>query len=148
MIRRLLFVIVVVAVTAPVLGGGAAPPVLVADGVTLAGIPVGGMSYEQAQAAVAPAFAKPLRLTLADKQWAVRPSRFGTSVAVSDGVARALDAKRGAAVELVPAIDAAAVQSYVRALDKRFSYPAKDAQLLGLTAGLQPRRKAMDARKA
>ena len=97
------------------------------------------MSYEQAQAAVAPAFAKPLRLTLADKQWAVRPSRFGTSVAVSDGVARALDAKRGAAVELVPAIDAAAVQSYVRALDKRFSYPAKDAQLLGLTAGLQPR---------
>ena len=139
MIRRLLFMIVVVAVTAPVLGGGAAPPVLVADGVTLAGIPVGGMSYEQAQAAVAPAFAKPLRLTLADKQWAVRPSRFGTSVAVSDGVARALDAKRGAAVELVPAIDAAAVQSYVRALDKRFSYPAKDAQLLGLTAGLQPR---------
>jgi len=29
--------------------------------------------------------------------------------------------------------------SLTSALDKRFSYPAKDAQLLGLTAGLQPR---------
>ena len=138
MIRRLLFATVVVALTAPVLGGGAAPPALVAHGVRLAGVPIGGMSYEQAEAAVAPTFAKPLRIALGPKQWRVRPSRFGTSVAIGDGVSRALDAKSGASVPLVPKVDGAAVRSYVRALDKRFSYPAKDAQLVGLGSDLQP----------
>src|SRR5437763_16996007 len=102
--------IVVVAVTAPVLGGGAAPPVLVADGVTLAGIPVGGMSYEQAQAAVQPAFARPLRLVFNGRYWVAGASRFGGSVSIADGVSRALDAHTGNAVPLVPKIDSAAVQ--------------------------------------
>ena len=138
MIRRLLFTVIVVAVTAPVLGGGAAPPVLVANGVTLAGVPVGGMSYDQARAAVAPAFARPVRLRLGDRHWTVRPARFGTSLSVGEGVGRALDAKRGEAVPLAPSVDPSAVRAYVRALDKRFSVPAKDAQLLGLSSSLQP----------
>jgi lipoprotein-anchoring transpeptidase ErfK/SrfK len=131
--KRLLLLVIVVAVTAPVLGGGAAPPVLVARGVTLAGIPVGGMSSEQAQAAVAPAFARPVRLVLADRSWTVRPARFGVTVSVADGVSRALRARTGEAVALRPTIDGAAVRSYVRALSKRFSYPAKDAKLTGLS---------------
>jgi hypothetical protein len=53
-IRRLVFSILVVAVLAPVLSGDAAPPVLIARGVTLAGVPVGGLSNEQAQAALRP----------------------------------------------------------------------------------------------
>ena len=73
MLKRLLLMIVVVAVTAPVLGGGAAPPTLVPKGVALAGIPIGGMSVEQAQAAVAPAFARPLRLVFGDHTWRVLP---------------------------------------------------------------------------
>jgi lipoprotein-anchoring transpeptidase ErfK/SrfK len=137
MIRRLLLMIVVVACTAPVLGGGAAPPVLLAQDVTIAGIPVGGMSYEQAQAAVAPAFNRPIRLTLGSKRLRVSPSHFGMSVEVGDGVSRALHASPGDAVELVPRIDATAVQEFVRGLDKRFSYPAKDAEMTGLK-GLVP----------
>jgi lipoprotein-anchoring transpeptidase ErfK/SrfK len=125
--------IVVVAVTAPVLGGGAAPPVLVPKGVTLAGIPVGDMSFEQAEAAVAPSFARPLRLVFAGHTWRVPASRFGVSVALADGVSRALDAKAGEAVALRPKVDGAAVKAYVARLDKRFSYPAKDAELIGLT---------------
>jgi len=124
--------IVVVAVTAPVLGGGAAPPSLVARGVTLAGIPVGGMSYEQAAAAVRPAFAKRVRISLGDKRWYVRPSRFGASVTVDEGVSRALSAREFASVDLAPRIDADAVRAYVGWLDKRFSYPAEDAKLTGL----------------
>jgi lipoprotein-anchoring transpeptidase ErfK/SrfK len=136
-LRRLLLVIVVVAVTAPVLGGGAAPPVLVPKGVTLAGIPIGGMSVEQAEAAVAPEFARPLRLVFGDRAWRVRASRFGVLVPVADGVSRAVDAKRGEAVALKPKIDGAAVKRYVATLDRRFSYPAKDAELTGL-ANLVP----------
>src|SRR5438093_5979448 len=85
-IRRLLLMIVVVAGTAPVLGGGAAPPVLIAEGVTIAGVPVGGMSYEQAQAAVAPAFERPVRLVLGPTRMRVTPAHFGMSVAVADGL--------------------------------------------------------------
>src|ERR671931_262246 len=132
MIRRLLLMIVVVAGTAPVLGGGAAPPVLVADGVTIAGVPVGGMSFEQAEAAVTPAFDRPIRLVLGPTRMKVSPAHFGMSVAVADGVGRAFDAEPRAAVELVPEIDAAAVQGFVRGLEKRFSYPAKDAELTGI----------------
>ena len=127
-----MFVVIVVAVTAPVLGGGAAPPVLVAHGVTLAGVPIGGMSTEQAQAAVAPAFARPLRLAYGDRRWSVRPTRFGVKVALAEGVSRALEASAGQAVPLTPTIDEGAVKHYVRVLRKRFSYPAKDARLTGL----------------
>jgi lipoprotein-anchoring transpeptidase ErfK/SrfK len=137
-IRRLLLMIVVVAGTAPVLGGGAAPPVLIADGVTVAGVRVGGMAYEQAQAAVAPAFERPVRLVLGPVRMKVSPARFGMSVAVADGLHRAFDASPGQAVELVPDLDATAIHEFVRALDKRFSYPAKDSELTGL-AGLVPR---------
>src|SRR5262249_3150936 len=137
MIRRLLLMSVVVACTAPVLGGGAAPPVLIAQGVTIAGVPVGGMSYEQAQAAVAPAFNRPVRLVLGWTRLKVSPSQFGTSVAVGDGVSRALDASSGEAVALEPEIDATAVQGFVRGLDKRFSYPPKDAEMTGIV-GLVP----------
>ena len=138
MIRRLLLMIVVVAGTAPVLGGGAAAPVLVAQGVTIAGVPVGGMSYEQAQAAVTPAFDRPIRLVLGPMRFKVRPTRFGMQVAVTDGISRAFDASPREAVELAPTIDPVAVQEFVRTLDKRLSFAAKDSQLTGLH-GLVPR---------
>src|SRR2546430_6526212 len=130
--------IVVIAGTAPVLGGGAAPPVLIPQAVTVAGVPVGGMSYEQAQAALGPAFAQPLRLSLGGSRWQVPVSHFGMSVTVADGVSRAFQASPGGAVDLVPEIDVDAVQGYVRGLEKRFSYPAKNAELAGLN-GLRPK---------
>jgi len=137
MIRRLALSVLVVAALAPVLRGDAAPPVLIAGSVTLAGVPVGGMSNEQAQAALAPAFARPVRLVYGDRAWRLRPVRFGGEVAIADGVGRALRAPAGAAVELVPEVDADEVRRFVRALDKRVSYPAENAELRGLK-GLRP----------
>ena len=125
--------VVAFAVTAPVLGGGAAPPVLVPHGVKLAGIPIGGMSVEQAQAAVAPAFARPVKMVFGERTWRVRASRFGVRVPLADGVSRALDAKAGDDVSLKPKIDGSAVRSYVASLAKRYAYPAKDAELIGLS---------------
>jgi lipoprotein-anchoring transpeptidase ErfK/SrfK len=136
-LRRLLLAIVVVACVAPVLSGDAAPPVLAANGVTLAGIPVGGMSYEQAEAAVRPAFSRPIRVVYTDRSWRLDRTKFGGSVALADGVSRALGAKPGQDVELTASVDVDAVKQFVRALDKRISYPAKDAELVGLN-GLAP----------
>src|SRR6266550_121396 len=105
MIRRLGISVLVIAALAPVLSGDAAPPVLIARGVTLAGIPVGGMSNEQAQAALRPAFARPVRLVYGDRRWRLVPARFGAKVTVALGVADALRAHAGASVGLVPSVD-------------------------------------------
>jgi lipoprotein-anchoring transpeptidase ErfK/SrfK len=105
--------------------------------VTVAGLPVGGMSNQQAQAALRPAFAKPVQLVFTTRSWRLVPARFGAKVGVAQGVAQAMSARPGAAVELTPTVDTAAVRQFVRALDKRVSYPAKDAELKGLN-GLEP----------
>jgi lipoprotein-anchoring transpeptidase ErfK/SrfK len=136
-IRRLAITVLVLAALAPVLSGDAAPPVLIAPGVTLAGMPVGGMSNEQAQAALLPAFAKPVRLVYGDRRWRIVPARFGAKVTISEGVAEALSAPADSAVALTPEVDEQEVHTFVRALDKRISYPAKDAELKGLK-GLRP----------
>jgi lipoprotein-anchoring transpeptidase ErfK/SrfK len=137
LIRRLLISVLVIAALAPVLSGDAAPPALIAQGVTLAGVPVGGMSNEQAQAALGPAFAQPVRLVYGDRRWRLVPARFGARVTIARGVAGALQASAGASVELVPTIDVGEVRRFVRALDKRVSYAATDAELKGLK-GLRP----------
>ncbi len=137
MIRRLGVSVLIVAVLAPVLTGDAASPALVPRGVTVAGVPVGGMSNEQAQAALRPAFAKPVQLVFTNRSWRIVPARFGAKVGLAAGVAAAMRAHAGAAVQLTPTIDQAAVRRFVRALDKQVSYPAKDAELKGLD-GLEP----------
>jgi lipoprotein-anchoring transpeptidase ErfK/SrfK len=136
-IRRLALSVVVVAALAPALTGDAAPPVLMAEGVTLAGVPVAGMSNEQAQAALAPAFAEPVRLVFGDRRWKLLPARFGGSVAIADGVALAIRAPVGTAIPLAPQVDVGEVTRFVQALDKRVSHPAKAAELSRLK-GLVP----------
>ena len=128
---------VVVACLAPVLSGDAAPPVLVPEGVTLAAIPVGGMSFEQAEAAVRPSFARPIRVVYDGRRWRLNRRDFGSEVALADGVSHAIAAEPGEAVELTAKVAVDSVKRFVRALDKRISYPAKDAALVGLS-GLTP----------
>src|SRR4051794_36543762 len=132
MFRRLLLSVLVVAALAPALRGDASPPVLVQPGVTIAGVPVGGMTNDQAQAALRPAFARPIRLVYGDRSWRLRPTRFGAKVAISDGVSRALAATANAAVPLEPQVAVANVRRFVKTLDARISYPAQDAELSGL----------------
>ena len=79
------------------------------------------MSNEQAQAAVGPAFARPVRLVYGDRAWTLRPASFGSRVTISDGVLRALGAKAGSEVSLVPEVDTQEVRRFVGALDKRVS---------------------------
>jgi lipoprotein-anchoring transpeptidase ErfK/SrfK len=132
MFRRLALTVLVVAALAPALRGDAAAPILVQPGVTIAGVPVGGMSNQQARAALRPAFARPIRLVYGERSWRLRPTRFGAKVAIAEGVSRALEAPANAAVSLVPQVDLESVRSFVTTLDARISYPAQDAQLSGL----------------
>ncbi len=137
MIRRLALFVLVIAALTPALRGDAAPPALIAQGVTIAGVPVGGMSNEQAQAAVRPVFARAKRISYGGVSWRLRPARFGASVAIADGVQRAFAASPDTAVELAPNVNPTAVRRFVKTLDKRISYPATDTQFVGLS-GLVP----------
>ena len=129
--------VLVVAALAPALRGDAAPPVLIQPGVTLAGVPVGGMSNEQAQAALRPAFATPVRLAYGNRRWQLLPNRFGGQVTIADGVLQALTAQADSAVPLLPHVDRHEVRQFVNALDKRISTAPKDAEVKGLK-GLRP----------
>jgi lipoprotein-anchoring transpeptidase ErfK/SrfK len=132
MFRRLALTVLVVAALAPALRGDAAAPVLVQPGVTIAGVPVGGMTNEQAQAALRPAFARPIRLVYGDRSWSLRPTRFGAKVAIADGVSRALNSPANASVPLAPQLNVDSVRQFVRRLDASISTPAQDAELSGL----------------
>jgi lipoprotein-anchoring transpeptidase ErfK/SrfK len=136
-LRRLALTVLVVAALAPVLRGDAAPPVLIQPGVTLAGVPVGGMSNEQAQAAMRPAFAAPIKLVYGETHWRLWPGRLGAKVTIEDGVLDALGAPAGTDVELLPQVDEQQVRLFVDALDKRVSTPPQDSELKGLK-GLRP----------
>ena len=137
MVRRLALTVLVVAALAPALRGDAAPPVLIQPDVTLAGVAVGGMSNEQAEAALRPAFAKPVRLTYGERRWRLQPNRFGGQVTIADGVLQALGAQTDSAVPLVPHVDKREVRRFVNALDKRISTAPEDAEVKGLK-GLRP----------
>jgi lipoprotein-anchoring transpeptidase ErfK/SrfK len=136
-IRRLALTVLVVAALAPALRGDAAPPVLIQPGVTLAGVPVGGMSNEQAQAALRPAFATPVRLVYGGRRWRLQPTRFGGQVTIADGVLEALGVQAGSAVRLVPHVDKQEVRRFVQVLDNRVSTAPRDAELKGLK-GMRP----------
>ena len=137
MIRRLALFVLVIAALTPALRGDASPPALIPQGVTIAGVRVGGMSNEQAQAAVRPVFARVKRISYGGVSWRLRPARFGASVAIADGVRRAFVAAPDTAVEVTPNVDATAVRRFVKGLAKRISYPATNTQFLGIS-GLVP----------
>jgi hypothetical protein len=136
-IRRLALTVLVVAALAPTLRGDAAPPALIQPDVTLAGVAVGGMSNEQAQAALRPAFAKPVWLAYGDRRWRLQPDHFGGQVTIADGVLQALGAQADSAVPLVPHVDKREVRRFVNGLDKRISTAPEDAEVRGLK-GLRP----------
>jgi lipoprotein-anchoring transpeptidase ErfK/SrfK len=135
--RRLLLLIVFFGATTPVLGGGAAPPDLIASRVTVSGVSIGGMSSDEAQAALAGAYARPIRINYEGRHALLRPARFGAKVSIAEGVALAAKAPERTSIRLAPHVDLRAVRRFVAAIDKRLSYPAQDAQLVGLN-GLTP----------
>jgi hypothetical protein len=95
------------------------------------------MSNEQAQAALRPAFATPVRLVYGGRRWRLQPTRFGGQVTIADGVLEALGVQAGSAVPLVPHVDKQEVRRFVQVLDNHVSTAPRDAELKGLK-GMRP----------
>lgn len=144
--KRLLLLIIAVSVAAVPLaqaggddpslptGTTAEPPVstaptLIPFGVTISGIPVEGMTPEQAVEFVQGMFDQPLRVRRGSRSWESTPTMLGAAADVQGAVAEALLAAPGQSIVLPIQVDTNQVRNYVASLDSTISRSAKDATL-------------------
>jgi lipoprotein-anchoring transpeptidase ErfK/SrfK len=102
---------------------------IIPEGVTIDGVPVGGMTAADATLAVQEAFAAPLQFTYKKRHWWAVPERLGAKAYVSGAVSRALAALPGSSVDLVVTVKGASVDEYVDYLNRNFARSAKDSTL-------------------
>jgi lipoprotein-anchoring transpeptidase ErfK/SrfK len=107
-----------------------AAPAVVADGVTIGPVAVGGMTLEQATAAVLDAFLAPVPLSVAGKPVTVSPQRFAIKAPVAQAVQQALAAAPGTVVPLRAAVDDGKLRAYVERLAKRSARAPVPSRLL------------------
>jgi lipoprotein-anchoring transpeptidase ErfK/SrfK len=105
-------------------------PATIASGVTISGVEVGDMSYEQAFAAVTASFARPLTLTVPRHRLAVAPARIGAMAYVRAAVSRALTVPADTALKLRVILNRKGTQRYLDTVARRFDREAVDSQLL------------------
>ncbi|MGH3008766.1 MAG: L,D-transpeptidase family protein [Gaiellaceae bacterium] len=118
--RRAGFILCLVAVCA--LGAGATAvsadttPTTIADGVTIGTVAVGGLTGQEATAAVKGAYYAPLVLRVGHHTVTVRTNHFHVLADVTTAVQTALTAAADTAVPLTPTLDASLIQKWVVAL--------------------------------
>lgn len=110
-------------------------PVVIAPGVTVAGVKVGGLTSEPARTRIEQAFGRPLRLAFGQKRWRISPRYLGANAAVDGAVARSLRAPPRARVDLVVTPTKARIRRYVRRLDRLFSREPVNATVVGIANG-------------
>ena len=102
---------------------------LIADDVMLGSIAVGGMSADQARAAVLATFDVPLRFTFKKRTWKATPSQLGASPRSEAALARALAAAPGAQIPLLTKIESKKLRRYAVYLDRVFTRAARDTRV-------------------
>lgn len=106
-----------------------ATPGVIPDGITIQGVPVGGMNAADATAAVQAAFDEPLQFAYKKRQWWATPDRLGARPYIAGAVQRALTSAPGSAVDLVVTIKGSKLDDYVAYLNRNFARAAKDSTL-------------------
>jgi len=105
-------------------------PSLIAPGITISGVPVGGMTADEATTVVRERFELPLPLVLDRKhRLAPLPETLGATPHYDEAIAKALASPPGAAVTLPVLIDGNVVRAYVLQVAKRFYRKPADAQV-------------------
>ncbi|MGB2875154.1 MAG: L,D-transpeptidase family protein [Gaiellaceae bacterium] len=105
------------------------PAPVIAEGVTIGGVPVGGLSEVDAVAAVTASFQRPVPLLVLRHRLLVTPEHLGATAVVRLAVARALTAAPGTALKLRVKLTRTTAQSYVDHVARRFDRKPVDARL-------------------
>lgn len=105
-------------------------PALLPPGVTISGIPVGGMTPDEAKLVVIERFNTPLPLRLdRRRRLAPMPAALGASAHVDEAINRARSAPPGAALTLPVLIDGDIVRAYVRSVAAFYNRPPTNAHV-------------------
>jgi L,D-transpeptidase catalytic domain len=116
----------------------ARPPMVIAPGVSVAGVGVGGLTSEPARTRIRRAFGRPIEFLHKGERWQVRPSRFAARWFVQSAVVNALNAPPGRSVKLGVEFRPRLIRRYVAEVATRFYDPPEDARLTGLAADGRP----------
>jgi lipoprotein-anchoring transpeptidase ErfK/SrfK len=106
------------------------PAQIVPAGVTLGGVPVGGLAQDAAVQIVSQWFGRPLTLLLESTTIHVTPELLGTTVPADTAVAKALTVPPNTVLGLRAGVDKALVQAFVAKLAVRFDRKPVDSRLL------------------
>ena len=106
-----------------------APVPVIAAGVTVGGVEVGGMTPDAAYAAVDQAFSEPLLIVVRQHELAPHPGQIGAAARIGEAIARARSAAPGTAIPLGVSVNRTRVRKYVAVVAKRFDTKPVDAQL-------------------
>jgi lipoprotein-anchoring transpeptidase ErfK/SrfK len=117
---------------------GGVPLPVIADGVTIGDVEVGGLIAVAAEERVERTYGQPLHLYHKASSVAVSPARFGAEAAIGKAVAQAMNASPGAGLQLDVAIKPKQVDAFIRELDARFAKDPVNAKLVGLGDNLRP----------
>jgi lipoprotein-anchoring transpeptidase ErfK/SrfK len=128
------------------------PPATIPDGVTIAGVAVGGLTPEDATAAVQQQFDQPLALAVGSTRVLVTPDLLGATPVIDRAIEKALVAQPNSAIPLGVTVVSGAIADFVAKLAQRFDRPAADSNLLlrHLRPWLSPERvgRKLDQRRA
>jgi lipoprotein-anchoring transpeptidase ErfK/SrfK len=113
------------------------PDSVIANGVTIAGVDVAGLTGAEATAAVQAFFARPLNLTLGTERTSVRPSRFGAQARIGNAVAAALAAPADRALPLRVVVSGPTLRAWVARKAKVFRRKPVSAHIV--LRGSRPR---------
>jgi lipoprotein-anchoring transpeptidase ErfK/SrfK len=113
------------------------PEPVIADGVTIAGVAVGGLTAAEASEEVRAFFTRPLDVALGSEALSVKPYRLGARAGVANAVAAALASPADTAVPLRVRIVARTLRAWVNRRAAKFRRGPVSARIV--LAGLRPR---------
>lgn len=106
------------------------PAPVIADGVQIGSVAVGGMTADEARAAVQTAYFAPVVVHVGHRNYPVSPHHFHTALSLAPAVQTALTAATDTAVPLTPTLDTQLIVKWVKALAKKTDRVAVAGTLL------------------
>jgi lipoprotein-anchoring transpeptidase ErfK/SrfK len=116
--------------TAPTTTTTTTTPAVVPAGVTLAGVPIGGLDADTAAQAVLDSYGRPVTLRFQATTIQASPSLFAIAVPIDSAIAKALTVAPGTQLALRASVDASLVRAFVGKLAKRFDHKSVSSRLL------------------
>ena len=101
----------------------------VAEGVTLSGVRVGGMTAHEAEHVLAEYANRPVLVTFRSEAWRYSPGTLGAEAQIDTAVQAALGAPKGASLPLKVEVDERRLQRWTRSFAKRFDEKRRNASV-------------------